>query len=139
MAPARNAHPNALDFGQNPDENKIGTPQDLPGLAEARFLGCPLAGFLAFRIARKADFGMIHESLLLPVDDRDRFPAMAENRLRASKKDVADENDKGGSSLNFKVTPEFKKEFKGYAVSQGITMVDLLKEGFALSKKRRGR
>jgi hypothetical protein len=82
---------------------------------------------------------MIHESLLLPVDDRDRFPAMAENRLRASKKDIADESDKGGSSLKFKVTPEFKKEFKGYAVSQGITMVDLLKEGFALSKKRRGR
>jgi len=42
-----------------------------------------------------------------------------------------------GASLNFKVTPEFKKEFKGFAVSQGISMVDLLKEGFALTKKRR--
>lgn len=62
---------------------------------------------------------------------------MAENRLRPSKKDAPGEADKG-SSLNFKVTPEFKKEFKGYAVSQGISMVDLLKEGFALSKKRRG-
>ena len=39
--------------------------------------------------------------------------------------------------LNFKVTTEFKKEFKGYAVSQGITMVELLKEGFELSKRRR--
>jgi hypothetical protein len=65
---------------------------------------------------------------------------MAENSVRASKtskKDVTvGETDKG-SSLNFKVAPEFKKEFKGYAVSRGISMVDLLKEGFALSKKRR--
>lgn len=40
-------------------------------------------------------------------------------------------------TLNFKVTSEFKKEFKGYAVSQGITMVELLKEGFELSKRKR--
>jgi hypothetical protein len=40
-------------------------------------------------------------------------------------------------TLNFKVTPEFKKEFKGYAVSQGITMVELLKEGFEHSKRNR--
>jgi hypothetical protein len=40
-------------------------------------------------------------------------------------------------TLNFKVTTEFKKEFKGYAVSQGITMVELLKEGFELSKRER--
>jgi hypothetical protein len=40
-------------------------------------------------------------------------------------------------SLNFKVRPEFKKEFKGFAVSEGISMTDLLKEGFALSKKKR--
>ena len=40
-------------------------------------------------------------------------------------------------SLNFKVSPEFKKEFKGFAVAQGISMTDLLKEGFALSKKKR--
>jgi hypothetical protein len=60
---------------------------------------------------------------------------MAENPVRAGKKEAREESDKG-SSLNFKVTPEFKREFKGYAVSQGITMVDLLKEGFALSKKR---
>jgi hypothetical protein len=41
-------------------------------------------------------------------------------------------------TLNFKVTTDFKKEFKGYAVSQGMTMVDLLKEGFELSKRKRG-
>ena len=40
-------------------------------------------------------------------------------------------------SLNFKVSPEFKREFKGFAGSQGISMTDLLKEGFALSKKKR--
>jgi hypothetical protein len=40
-------------------------------------------------------------------------------------------------TLNFKVTSAFKKEFKGYAVSQGMTMVELLKEGFELSKQTR--
>jgi hypothetical protein len=60
---------------------------------------------------------------------------MAEDPDRTEKKGASDDADKNGS-LNFKVTPEFKKEFKGYAVSRGITMVDLLKEGFALSKKR---
>jgi hypothetical protein len=39
-------------------------------------------------------------------------------------------------TLNFKVTGEFKREFKGYAVGRGVTMVDLLKEGFELSKKK---
>lgn len=28
-------------------------------------------------------------------------------------------------TINFKVTTEFKKEFKGYAVSQGMTMLEL--------------
>ena len=40
-------------------------------------------------------------------------------------------------SLNFKVSSRFKREFKGFAVDQGITMVELLKEGFELSKQRR--
>jgi len=40
-------------------------------------------------------------------------------------------------TLNFKVTTEFKKEFKGYAVSQGVSMVELLKEGFELTKRKR--
>jgi hypothetical protein len=43
----------------------------------------------------------------------------------------------GTETLNFKVTTEFKKEFKGYAVSQGMTMVELLKDGFELSKRKR--
>lgn len=40
-------------------------------------------------------------------------------------------------SLNFKVNPHFKKEFKGFAVSEGLSMTDLLKEGFVLSKEKR--
>ena len=40
-------------------------------------------------------------------------------------------------TLNFKVPSEFKKEFKGYAVSQGVTMIELLKEGFKLTKQGR--
>ena len=54
----------------------------------------------------------------------------------------ADEDGTGtekGTSLNFKVGPDFKKEFKGFAVAQGISMTDLLKEGFALSKQKRRR
>jgi hypothetical protein len=40
-------------------------------------------------------------------------------------------------TLNFKVPPDFKKAFKGYAVAQGISMIELLREGFELSKARR--
>lgn len=39
-------------------------------------------------------------------------------------------------TLNFKVTPQFKREFKGYAVSQGMTMLESLKQGFELSKRK---
>ncbi|MHA7777912.1 hypothetical protein [Roseibium sp. M-1] len=60
---------------------------------------------------------------------------MASNRTaRAGDKD-ASERDK--ESLNFKVSSDFKKEFKGFAVSEGISMTDLLKEGYELSKKKR--
>lgn len=46
-------------------------------------------------------------------------------------------SDGENKTLNFKVDLEFKKEFKGFAGSQGITMTELLKEGFELSKKKR--
>ena len=42
-------------------------------------------------------------------------------------------------SLGFRVHSDFKKEFKGFAAAQGISMTELLKEGFALSKKKRGK
>lgn len=45
--------------------------------------------------------------------------------------------DGDNKTLNFKVSLDFKKEFKGFAGSEGITMTELLKEGFALSKQKR--
>lgn len=42
-----------------------------------------------------------------------------------------------GVSLSFKVSRDFRKKFKGFAVAQGISMTDLLKEGFALSQTKR--
>lgn len=38
-------------------------------------------------------------------------------------------------TLNFKVPEAFKRSFKVYAAERGISMLDLLKEGFELSKK----
>lgn len=63
---------------------------------------------------------------------------MASQKSQAPEESEASAGEKG-MTLNFKVTPEFKKEFKGFAVAQGISMTDLLKEGFALSKKRRSK
>lgn len=40
--------------------------------------------------------------------------------------------------LNFKVPATFHKEFKSYAVAQGVTMVDLLHDAFAALKDKRG-
>jgi hypothetical protein len=50
---------------------------------------------------------------------------------------VKEKSPDAAETINFKVTPVFKREFKGYAVSQGMTMVELLKEGFELSKVTR--
>ncbi len=53
-------------------------------------------------------------------------------------KNPATESAEGDNrTLNFKVSLDFKKEFKGFAGAQGITMTELLKEGFALSKMKR--
>lgn len=57
-----------------------------------------------------------------------------ERRGKASKEHSPDEL----QTLNFKVPANFKKQYKGFAVAQGISMLELLKEGFALSKERRG-
>lgn len=46
-------------------------------------------------------------------------------------------SDPESKTLNFKVTPDFKNDFKGFAGSQGLTMTELLKEGFALVKAKR--
>ena len=39
--------------------------------------------------------------------------------------------------LDFKVSTEVKKGFKGYAVSQYIAMIELLTEAFELGKRKR--
>lgn len=60
---------------------------------------------------------------------------LAKTKYDSSSDDTAVEGE--NKTLNFKVHPDFKKEFKGFAGSHGLTMTDLLKEGFALSKQRR--
>lgn len=64
---------------------------------------------------------------------------MRESRLASGQDNGSADGgaDSENKTLNFKVATDFKKEFKGFAVSQGITMTDLLKEGFALSKNKR--
>lgn len=42
-------------------------------------------------------------------------------------------------TLNFKVPEAFKRSYKVYAAQRGISMLDLLKEGFELSKKARSK
>ena len=41
-------------------------------------------------------------------------------------------------NMNFKVPPDFRREFKTYAAQSGISMLDLLQEGFRLIKAHRG-
>ncbi len=65
---------------------------------------------------------------------------MAEARVAASqrkRKEKPSAPPTDTETLNFKVSTVFKKEFKGYAVSQGMTMGELLKDGFELSKQKR--
>ncbi len=59
-------------------------------------------------------------------------------RVRGSKSKDA-QPAAGTETLNFKVSQQFKREFKGYAVSQGLSMVELLKEGFELARQKRTR
>ena len=61
---------------------------------------------------------------------------MANRKATAERTDSAAE---AGVSLNFKVSADFRKAFKGFAVARGISMTDLLKEGFVLSQKQRGK
>jgi hypothetical protein len=63
--------------------------------------------------------------------DRSPAPSQRKNKDKSLPASV------GTETLNFKVTTEFKKEFKGYAVNQGISMLELLKEGFELTKRKR--
>jgi hypothetical protein len=66
---------------------------------------------------------------------------MAMAPLQISKATDRNDQQRTGSkeleTLNFKVPPEFKRAFKGYAVSQGVSMVELLREGFELIMQKR--
>jgi hypothetical protein len=61
---------------------------------------------------------------------RKQDPSSAESRVSDSEK---------LGSLNFKVPVDFKKEFKGYAVHEGISMSDLLRKCFDLVKKQQAK
>ena len=41
--------------------------------------------------------------------------------------------------MNFRVSAQFHREFKLYAVQHGMSMVDLLQESFRLLKEQRAR
>jgi hypothetical protein len=45
---------------------------------------------------------------------------------------------KGLTPLNFKVSEKFHREFKAYAARHGVTMLELLQQGFRLVKEHRG-
>ena len=55
---------------------------------------------------------------------------------------IADNFSKGESAaltpLNFKVAEKFHREFKTYAAQHGVSMLELLQEGFRLVKEHRG-
>ena len=61
---------------------------------------------------------------------------MASRQADATEPESTSDSDKE-KTLNFRVSEEFKREFKGFAASQGLSMTELLKEGYALSKKKR--
>lgn len=61
---------------------------------------------------------------------------MASRQTDASEQESTSDSDRE-KTLNFRVSEEFKREFKGFAASHGLSMTELLKEGYALSKKKR--
>lgn len=48
---------------------------------------------------------------------------------------TAEDGSNRTTPLNFKVPVEFHREFKSYAAQHGMSMVELLQEGFRLIKK----
>jgi len=58
----------------------------------------------------------------------------------SSAKETAARTNRDSNSLtplNFKVSAEFHREFKTYAAQRGVSMLELLQEGFRLVKERR--
>ena len=128
FAPARfRQSPHPRDFAILPRRD------DLPPLPFA--VSNSHSVYLAFGIARKPEICISACRLARPWSSgrRAREMVLASRRIQGSSDSGVPQS--GKESLNFKVSPEFKKEFKGFAVSEGISMTELLKEGFALSKK----
>lgn len=44
----------------------------------------------------------------------------------------------GKENLNFKVPTQFKREIKAYAATQGMSLTELLAEGYRLVREKRG-
>ena len=104
-------------------------------MIEGRKSGLPLyrvSSFQFFWLARTVEISVFGCPLAVV------FAQWSSGSVRlAGSQTTGSTGDGDNKTLNFKVSPEFKKEFKGFAVAQGITMTDLLKEGFALAKKKR--
>jgi len=60
-------------------------------------------------------------------------PAPSETLDNLSRSEAADLK-----PLNFKVPAEFHREFKAHAAIHGLSMVEFLREGFEMVKKKRG-
>ena len=60
-----------------------------------------------------------------------RAPKEAEPKAKAEAAEQPDTE-----TLNFKVKSQFKREYKGYAVSRGMTMVELLEASYQLYKEK---
>ena len=96
------------------------------------------ARFLAFRIGRKLAFPLScgnDESQMRSWVGR--VQDMDSARAKSPRNGKTAQQGSSAETINFKVPSEFKREFKGYAATQGLSMVELLREGFELSKQKR--
>jgi hypothetical protein len=68
-----------------------------------------------------------------PKKQREAPPQLKETPENLEKKPPLDTE-----TLNFKVAAEFKREYKVYAASRGMTMIDLLEQSYQIYKERHG-
>jgi hypothetical protein len=57
-------------------------------------------------------------------------------RSHKGESDLDNVKDEQLTALNFKVPDAFHREFKAYAAMRGVSMLELLQEGFRLTKER---
>lgn len=68
-----------------------------------------------------------------PKKQREAPPALEETHQNLEKTPPLETE-----TLNFKVSAEFKREYKVYAASRDKTMIELLQESYQLYKERHG-